>query len=230
MIEHYARLRGSGDGIWHVAAASCPWRSGTALGECCLQPMRAISARVHARTPSCSRSVGAPLENTRPPAQAFSADAGFESHISNPRATQEHRRWRRALWLRSRGRGCSVRLLRPPSRRADALGRPSVRVFDPDGAITVKIVQPARMLPKRPTSGPLMHARAVGFQPLLVHSGVKRWALQDRTFRHLLRLHLRRARRTRLLPCIDSLRIAHKHGERQRARTLERFVNWLVNR
>jgi hypothetical protein len=189
----------------HAPGEAAPL-SANVVSSLCAQSRR---ASMHGRPPAPGAWVP-PSKTQGPPAQAFSADAGFESQISNPRATQEHRRWRRALWLRSRGRGCSVRLLRPPSRRADALGRPSVSVFDPDGAITVKIVQPARMLPKRPTSGPLMHARAVGFQPLLVHSGVKRWALQDRTFRHLLRLHLRRARRTRLLPCIDSLSIAHK--------------------
>ena len=166
----------------HAPGEAAP-RSANVVSSLCAQSRR---APMHGRPPAPGAWVP-PSKTQGPPAQAFSADAGFESQISNPRATQEHRRWRRALWLRSRGRGCSVRLLRPPSRRADALGRPSVRVFDPDGAITVKIVQPARMLPKRPTSGPLMHARAVGFQPLLVHSGVKRWALQDRTFRHLLR-------------------------------------------
>ena len=226
LIERHARLRVPGDGVCHGGAASCPRRSGTALGKGCFQPMRAISARAHARTPSCSRSVGHPLENTRPPAQAFSADAGFESQISNPSATQEHRRWRRALWLRTRECGCSVNLLRlaprkqAPSRRASSACACSTA---PRHARNVNIEIRARINMKRAGSGTPTHANGVSGRP---QRGQHLY--RHRSLRPLLQ-HLCSNRRARHQPWRKSSRLPQPRRLRLRAMQMRcdaSSVNW----
>ena len=205
----------------HAPGEAAP-RSEKVVSSLCAQSRR---AHMHGRPPAPG-AWDTPSKTQGPQAQAFSADAGFESQISNPSATQEHRRWRRALWLRTRECGCSVNLLRlaprkqSPSRRASSACACSTA---PRHARNVNIEIRARINMKRAGSGTPTHANGVSGRP---QRGQHLY--RHRSLRPLLQ-HLCSNRRARHQPWRKSSRLPQPRRLRLRAMQMRcdaSSVNW----